>query len=202
MENSGEGNKGSNSNDSIYSKRIGIRNYTLVENEETKRLIEGIILTSSNKLRELLDGKNGKNISEEERKKIIIKIVSEEAVNYMRSGLSVFRVFLGGRYNLQDVLNAVSCIDASIIIKRALEEGFGIESEIMTTRLGVVKAHHYLEIKINEDVMRIDPILRTKRNKGGVFYSKETHERFIDNFNSLGMKGICRQLFRFIRQKK
>jgi len=202
MECSTEGNNSHRANekgDIIYSERIGIRNYTLMENEETKRLIEGIILASYNKLRNLLDSKN---ISEEERKRIITKTVAEVSVDHMRSGLSVFRVFLGGKYNLQDVLNAVSCIDASVLIQRVLEQGFGISSEIETTRLGVVNSHHYCVVKSNDnnDVI-IDPILRSKKNKAGVFYSRNEYERIISIFNSLGMKAVFKQLWRFVKPK-
>jgi len=208
MENLGEGNTREGI---MYSKRIGIRNYTLVETKETQKLIEEIILSSSNKLNELLRDKE--NLFDEERIKLVIQAVSLASIEHMKSGLSVFRVFLGGDYKLEDVINAVSCIDASLIIKIVLERGYGISSEIETIRLGIVNDHHYLRVKpfnvSNQNVNNqkrdqeiiIDPILRSKRNPAVIFYSDKDHKRLISNFNSLGLKGIVRQIFRLVKPR-
>ena len=77
--------------------------------------------------------------------------------------------------------------------------------------MGIVNDHHYLRVKLNvankekdeEDshYVIIDPILKSKRNPSGVFYSEKDHKRVISNFNSLGLKGIFKQIRRLVRLK-
>ena len=170
--------------------------------QSTEDLLAGTILSVSEKLKQKAITNN--LISTPIKAQDIIeqlapKIVAVTATDHMGSGLSVPRVFFGGNYELADVIQAVSCIDATVFIKEVLERGFGIKSEIKKTRLGIVRNHHYIELNSGSV---IDPILRSKSNRGGFFENVQKHKTRVDTFNSAGLNLILRQIYGLAHPKK
>lgn len=177
----------------LFKGRLGLREYALSIGKSTEELLKGAILEVKDRYLQCFKKEGSNKIPS------VPEIVAEVAIDYMRSGLSIPRVFFGGRYKLEDVLQAVSCIDASVFIKEILEKGFGISSTIERCRLGIVKDHHYLQL---EDGTIIDPILRTRRNTTGFFKNQAEHKRLIGKFNRGGVDLLVNQLLVILDLKK
>lgn len=182
----------------LFSSRTGIREYALISGKSTEELLRGVIVGASEKLIEIAKEKSlipTTKKTEEIVRQLAPPIVAEITVHHMSSGLSIPRVFFGGKYELADVIKAVSCIDATVFIKEVLYKGFGIKSEIKTIRLGVVKDHHYLQL---ETGARIDPIVRSRKNHGGYFADPNKHQFRVDCFNSGGVALLRKQITNII----
>lgn len=178
----------------LFEECLGIRKYALEQGVSTEKLLEGTILQSSEEVSTIVQASPEKysSMSAEEIVKLLApKVVSKVTYEHMSSGLSIPRVFWGGKYELADVINAASCVDAAVFTREVLSKGFGIEAEIKKTRLGVVKDHHYLELPSGEV---IDPVIDFKGNRKGYFKNKELFERQLSIINSAGISVLIKQI--------
>lgn len=190
---------GKNKEELVYSKRVGIKEYAVTKGETTEALLDGTIIQATERIiqeatKEGLDTEKTEIIVNE----LAPKIVAEVTADHMGSGLSIPRVFFGGKHELADVIGAASCVDAAVFTKTVLEQGFGITSEIKSARLGVVPNHHFVELATGEV---IDPIIGGKKNPGGYFKTKKRFQRRLDIINSGGLNVIVKQIKNIIRSK-
>lgn len=178
----------------VYSTRPGIRRYALERAQTTDELLLG----ASIDVADLLDRKyesEGRPVPEHaEILKDVPRAVAEVIKGYMSSGLSIPRVLLGGNYKLEDVLDAVSCIDASVFARELCRE-FGLDGRIETTNLLAVPNHHFFALDSGEV---IDPIMSAKRNPGGYYPTREAFEKRLAAVNSLGFKAMVSQTRRLL----
>lgn len=176
--------------DEIFATTVGIKEYALEKGEDSEALIKGAVLSASSKMESKF--KDHPDMTKEEfLEKHGIRIVSEVTAEHMQSGLSIPRVFFGGKHELADVLEATSCIDAAVFTREVLKEGFGVASEVKTARLLTTSKHHYLELD-NGSV--IDPIIGSKKNLGGFFKNKKMFDRTLSTINSGGVTAVVKQI--------
>ncbi len=188
-------------NEPIFATTVGIREYALEKGKNTESLIEGAIVQATDRIVKMAEHEIKAGASTKEiLHKYAARAVSDVTKQHMASGLSIPRVFFGGKYQLEDVIQAASCVDAAAFNKVVLEEGFGLECEIHEARLGVVPGHHYVEVKETGQI--VDAVLRGKNNPGGFFPNKEVFQRRLDFINSGGISMVVKQIKGIIRPKE
>lgn len=178
----------------LYSTCSGIREYALTCGKSTEDLLEGAIVETAERVKKIAQavGHFDSDIPTREiALRLAPKVASEVTKRHMSSGLSIPRIVMGGSYELQDVLKAASCIDASVFTREVLDRGFGIKADMKKIRLGVIPNHHYLEL---ENGAIIDPVIAAKKEGGGFFPSKTEFLNRIDAINSGGISLLKKQI--------
>lgn len=164
----------------IQKERYGLRNYTLIASEHTNTFIAGCI----EKCRQIQSQLREKN-QELPMAQIVARVLAEE----VQSNIYFPRLLIGGKHNLEDVVNNASCFDISVFAQLVLH-GLGIESQGQKIPLLMIPKH-YFTVTENDEV--IDLFVRGKQCPDGYFKSVEEYQVRLKQVHSLGLTGISKQ---------
>jgi len=118
------------------------------------------------------------------------EIVADVVDGLVDSSVYFHRLLVGGKHDLNKVIENASCFDIAVLVGKILSE-LGIQSEKKTNRLLLIPKHYFTVL---DDGSVIDLFMRANKKKSGYFSSEDKYMSVVEKINSLGTSSYSKQI--------